>query len=381
MSPLLTKLLGLLIIILGIVGLSSLSTKTKTLNTPLSYDRTATTSIKTNTTTTSKNVPATTSPSTTKPITVKKPTATPTTQTIQIPVATPLPQAMSSSTAEVNTEVRKSLVNILCMTTFNPLKAITGTGVIIDPRGIILTNAHVAQYYLLKNYAGPNSIDCFIRTGSPAVEKYRAELLFISPLWVEENKNNLKEENPLGTGENDFALLLITKNVTGTPLTDTFQALDIETSDSNIDRKQSIDHVVAGYPAGFLGISAVERDLYTASAVARIQEIFTFDTTTVDLMAVGGNVVAQKGASGGAVVSTKDKKLVGLIVTTTDAKTTGERDLRAITLSHVERSLRTSTGKGIKEYVSGNVNETLRAFQDSTFVYLAGILKNVLQTH
>ncbi len=279
---------------------------------------------------------------------------------------------------ETNLKVRESTVNILCSTNFSPFKAITATGVIIDPRGVIITNAHVGQYFLLKNYAGPNSIDCVVRTGSPARPKYRGDLIFISPKWIEKNKNNLKEETPLGTGENDFAFIVINKKINGEKLAEKFPHLEPETEDSNIDREKKVDHIVAGYPAGFLGASAVEQNLYTASAVSKIQEIFTFQETTVDLVSLGGNVVAQKGSSGGAVFSSDKNKLLGLIVTTTDAKTTGERDLRAITLSHVNRSLSDSTGKGIKGYLSANLDETLSLFNKNSFPQLSQILKDVL---
>lgn len=278
----------------------------------------------------------------------------------------------------LNTKVRESVVNIICSTNFSPFKITTSTGVIIDSRGVILTNAHAAQYFLLKNYAGSNSIDCVIRSGSPARPNYRGELIFISPEWIEKNRNNLKEETPLGTGENDFALILINKKINGEKITGKFPALEIETADSNIDLEKRVDHIVAGYPAGFLGGATIERDLYIASAVSRIQEIFTFQETTVDLVSLGGNVVAQKGSSGGPVFSSDKNRLVGLIVTTTDAKTTGERDLRAITLSHVDRSLSDSTGKGIKAYLSANLDETLSLFNKNSYPQLSQILKEVL---
>ena len=289
-----------------------------------------------------------------------------------------LPPPTPPNIPELNKKVRESLVNILCSTNFSPFKTITATGVIIDPRGVIITNAHVGQYFLLQNYAGTNSIDCVIRVVSPAKPKYLGNLIFISPKWIEKNKNNLKEENPLGTGENDFALIMLNKKTNGERLTEKFSYLEIETEDSNIDRDKKIDHITAGYPAGFLGATAVEKDLYIASAVSRIQEIFTFQETTVDLVSLGGNIVAQKGSSGGAVFSSDKKRLLGLIVTTTDAKTTDERDLRAITLSHVNRSMKESSGKGIKEYLSGNLDETLSLFNKDEFPYLSKILKDIL---
>lgn len=295
------------------------------------------------------------------------------------PVSIPPVSQIYPNLNDLNSLVRESVVNIFCTTNFgDALRAITATGVIIDPRGVVLTNAHVGQYYLLRNYAGPNSIDCVIRTGSPAKPAYRGELIFISPKWVEDNKENLKAQEPLGTGENDFALIYINKNIDSTEATSTFPALDTITDDVSIDRSGLIDHVVAGYPASLLGSIEIAKNLYAYSAISRLKQVFTFDETTVDLISVGGNVVAQRGASGGAVVSSLNKKLVGLIVTTTDATTTADRDLRAITLSHIERAMRLETGKSLRGYLSGDLNAVLSNFNATLFPTLSNILRNVL---
>ena len=75
--------------------------------------------------------------------------------------------AEPQSTDAVNQEARAALVNILCETSSGSLHPVSGSGVIIDPRGVILTNAHVAQYVLLASQ--PNvGLTCMIRTGSPA---------------------------------------------------------------------------------------------------------------------------------------------------------------------------------------------------------------------
>jgi S1-C subfamily serine protease len=384
MQFLLRQILGVALFVLVILGLSAAPSLVKKAGEPIAYDTLSGT-----TTEKKSEIPL----QKTKPTSIE---ATPikTSPEEEKKVSTPVissepPKAGTASSSslslqsgtnisDLNTKVRQSLVNILCTTNVPPFKAITATGVIIDPRGVILTNAHVAEYYLLKDYAGPNSIDCVIRTGSPASPSYQGELLFISPKWVEDNKNSIKEETPLGTGENDFALIFITKKIDSTLSTGTFPFLPLGTSDSDIDQKMEIDHVIAGYPAGFLGATEIERGLYIASAVGRIKQIFTFKETTVDLVSLGGSVVAQKGASGGAVVSSENGKLVGIIVTTTNAETTGERDLRAITLSHIERSMKETTGVGIKEYLSGDLDRTISLFNNTLYPYLSGILKSVL---
>ena len=81
------------------------------------------------------------------------------------------------------------------------IRLATGSGVIIDPRGIILTNAHVAQNFLFENAPTFGNTDCIIRAGSPASPFYDAEILYISPSWIKENAQSFKEEDPIGTGE------------------------------------------------------------------------------------------------------------------------------------------------------------------------------------
>src|SRR6185436_12542444 len=78
----------------------------------------------------------------------------------------------------IDPAVRSALVNILCMPQGGSLRPISGSGVIIDPRGVILTNAHVAQYVLLSESPQIN-LTCSIRTGSPASPRWKAVVLYI----------------------------------------------------------------------------------------------------------------------------------------------------------------------------------------------------------
>lgn len=297
------------------------------------------------------------------------------TESIQISIKSIIPTTIPSIT-EVNNITREAIVNILCETesggTLNP---ITGSGVIIDERGVILTNAHIAQLYLLKDFQKKDNVRCVIRTGSPAVPKYKADLLFVSPTWIQNNKSNITSPNPLGTGENDFALLLITGTISNSDtLPSSFPALVPNIDEMTEDSVSSDTYVAASYPAGFLGGIAVQKDLFLTSAVVEAQKIFTFKENTIDLIALGGSAVAQKGSSGGALVRQKDKKLVGIIVTTTTEKSTSERDLRAITTTHINRSLYESTGKSIPEYITGDLKAKVDAFRNTTFNYLKNIL-------
>ncbi|MFA7216506.1 MAG: serine protease [Candidatus Paceibacterota bacterium] len=279
----------------------------------------------------------------------------------------------SGDFVELNEKSRKSIVNILCKTNGNDLSTITGTGVIIDPRGIILTNAHIGQYFLLKDFKFKNFVECTIRTGEPAYPKYEAELVYISPEWVEANKSILTEENPKGTGEYDFAFLRITKAIDGTVLP-SFDYIKPDTREI-IDEGEPV--LLASYPAGFLGSISVIQGLYITSAVTTVQKIFTFKETTIDLLSVGGTVLSQKGSSGGAVID-RYGKLIGLISTSSDGDTTSERDLRAITMTHINRSLKESFG-GLNSFLGLNMETTADIFKKTLFPSLSQLIINELK--
>lgn len=292
----------------------------------------------------------------------------------------PLPLQKIFTVSELNEKTRKAVINILCTTeTSGDLNPITGTGVIIDERGVILTNAHIAQYLLLKDFPRKNNVSCNIRAGSPASPLYTAKLLYISPVWIESNYKNIKIEKPIGTGEHDFALLYIDGTVSsGVQMPTSFPALVPNLEELDEGGVSNDTYVVASYPAGFLGGIAVQKDLFLTSASMQAQKIFTFKEKTIDLIGLGGSAVAQKGSSGGAVTRQSDGKLVGIVVTTSEEKSTSERDLRAVTTSHINRSLEASTNKSIPDFLKGDLSQKVKNFEESTFIYLKSILVNEL---
>ncbi|MCR4330666.1 MAG: serine protease [Patescibacteria group bacterium] len=280
--------------------------------------------------------------------------------------------------ADLNRETRSALVNIFCTTKEgNVLSSITGSGVLIDPRGIILTNTHIAQFFLLEDYKHEGYISCLIRTGAPAKPAFKAEPIYISLPWIEKNAYTLVEESPKGTGEDDFALLRITEPVgSGTTLPNAFAYI---TPDMNEDMLTTGTPVLlAAYPAGFLDGTIVQKNLWPASAVSIIKEIFTFATDTIDLLSTGGSVVAQKGSSGGGVVSMITGKLIGIVVTSSEEDSTGDRDLRAITLSHVNRSMSGDIGMDMNAFLAGDPTERQKDFQETRADTIRQILFSVL---
>lgn len=330
----------------------------------------ATTSLAIATSTATSTVPKQSPPPPPPPL----PPPPPPTASVVLPPAPPTIPA-----SDINTLARAATVNILCTATYGSgVSSITASGIIIDPKGVVLTNAHVAQYFLLEDYPTPGSVDCIIRDGSPAVNHYDAELLYISPEWIRENAESVNAQVALGTGENDFALLLINKNVrVGEPLPATFSALPFITADEEIAGGEAT--LLSAYPAGFLGGATVFRNLNLTTTLANVSKLFTFGDGTLDLISIGGNVLAQKGSSGGAVVATKNAKLIGLIVTSTDAETTDARDLRAITLSHIARSLAKSSGTDLAGMLRGDLKTQAAAFQLTTAPTLKKLLTDVIE--
>ena len=83
--------------------------------------------------------------------------------------ATVSPQEMQMLLDNSATALRNALVNIICSVPIgSDLHSISGSGIIIDSKGIILTNAHIAQYFLFAD----RDVSCVIRSGSPATNKY-----------------------------------------------------------------------------------------------------------------------------------------------------------------------------------------------------------------
>jgi len=267
--------------------------------------------------------------------------------------------ASAASTTPVNERVRSALVNIICTTqTGGPLESISASGVIIDPRGVIITNAHAAQFFLLKDYPSPNFVSCYIRTGSPASPKYTAELLFLPPTWIDKNAEKIIQENPTGNGEHDYAFLRITGSVSpSVPLPSEFPFVLTAINSA----REGIDVLVAGYAAGFLGGITVAKDLYAVSAFSKIGTLYTYGTDTADLYSVGGTIVAQRGSSGGAVTTT-DGTLIGVIVTSTQAENTANRDLRAVATSYIIRDFESERGKSLESVLSNDLKAEAETF-------------------
>lgn len=256
-----------------------------------------------------------------------------------------LPNAPSTDLAVAMSNLRGALVNIICISQEPGVRSISGSGVIFDSRGLILTNSHVAQYYLLESTLKEGAISCTIRSGSPAQTAYRANLAYLSSQWLAANPHTLTVAVARGTGEHDFAVLVITRSATPLPLPSSFPFVPLAKTTPQLN-----DSVVAGgYAAQELTSSQVRNSLYPTLAFSTIKKRFSFDAENPDILAISGSAVAQEGSSGGGVMNARGE-LIGVITTSSQVGPYESRELRAVTLGHIRRSFKVDSAQDFDSY-------------------------------
>jgi hypothetical protein len=269
-------------------------------------------------------------------------------------------QVLPEVDAELSDEalLKAAIVNIICLPG-GGLRGTSGTGVIIDPRGVIVTVAHVGQNFLLRDYPEPGSGSCYIRAGSPARNAYSAEVIYVSPSWIDDNETTFLDSRPRGTGENDFAFLVITGTLTSTPLPSRFSYIPLSPVDTDIDVGDRVG--TGSYAAEFLSSSEVRSALYPTIKFADVDDVYTFDRNTIDIFSVAAGSAAQEGSSGGAVIN-RDDSLIGLITTRTAKTDLSLRTLQALTMDHLRRSFRHDVGENMDAYLRQDFPTLIRRF-------------------
>lgn len=269
----------------------------------------------------------------------------------------------------------EALVNIYCTyKTDKYIKTTTGTGFFIDTDGVILTNAHVAQFLLLEGIVG--NTECTIRTGNPAKALYNADLLYISPAWVAEHAVLINDASPKGTGERDYALLYVTSGINGAPMPQDFPALAFNTEllKTNITETEVF---ATGYPAESMLENGARSPLIPKQATTTIAELMTFGSNLVDVFTIRGTSIGEHGSSGGPVVDANGN-VIGIISTKGDDKKYGKGSLRAISLAYINRTIEEETTFSLRQNVGGNLPFKAKAFKDTLVPFLQGILREEL---
>jgi len=270
-----------------------------------------------------------------------------------------------------------ALVNVYCtFITPETIRTTTGTGFFVADSGVIMTNAHVAQFLLLEKTTKLGDTNCVIRNGNPAAPRYHAELLYISPAWVKENATLVSATAPTGTGERDYALLYVTSAVDESPLPASFPALRV--SSGLLSRSYEETNVTAvAYPAGALLKDGTDSDLIPRTATTSISQLFTFTSNVADVIGLRGSVIGQQGSSGGPIIDPKGS-VIGIIATRGNDARDGAGSLRAITLSHINRTITQETGFSLESNLSGNIPYRAKVFTDTMVPFLTLKLTNSL---
>lgn len=286
-------------------------------------------------------------------------------------------KSVAPQTSHIPSAPQDAIVNIFCtMRTKNEVRATTGSGAFISENGVILTNAHIAQFLLLEDTKNGISTKCTVRTGTPAVPRYYADLLYIPPLWVNENAEELHSETPSGTGERDYALLYITEAIAG-ELPPLFPALRPDISPlANAAKNQAV--LAAGFPAEIIRTEGPKASLNPVVATTTITELFTYTKNKVDLIGIAPSSVGEQGSSGGPIVTLKGN-IIGMIATRGNVETDGAKSLRAITLAYIDRTIREETGVGLLETISGDLKERAKGFREIMTPLLSGIVADSLK--
>ncbi len=265
-------------------------------------------------------------------------------------------QQSTSPTQDLNT-INKAksdaIINVVCISGNSKLRSGVASGVIISPDGLVLINAHIAQYMLLEQLSDI-AMQCTLRSGSPAKPAYKAKVIYINPNWINTNASQITSDEQYGTGEHDYALLQITSSIkpNGTlPKRFTY----IEPSTESVVSYINTPVLIRSYPAEFLGSTITMRSLYPVATITPLLAIKTFSKdsahATPDLLELGGSIVAQGGSSGGAVINSQGK-LLGIIVTSSRKDTTAERELNAISTEHINNSMEADIGVDLNQLIN-----------------------------
>lgn len=306
-----------------------------------------------------------------------------------IPVQTPLPTTNATETKiteeepapEIITQentlpstIKNVVLNIVCTNReSNKISVTTGSGVLISSKGVVITNAHVAQQFLLENYTREGYMDCSLRRENIPTVGYRAKLLYISKDWLSDNAHLIKNPAPRGTGENDYAILAITDSTNPTiSLPNQFPTASLDTLDGDIKKGDSIS--VAGYPGNQTSFFDLTSSARLAIEKTIVADVYTFDRITTDVFSTSETRVAERGSSGGGIF--KDNELIGIIATT--GGSAGDAFINGITLSYINRDIKQETGEDLNSLISGDVKQKANSFTNTEATKLLKLLEKYL---
>jgi hypothetical protein len=268
-----------------------------------------------------------------------------------------VPQEVVTGKSDGVVDVRDVVVNVLCLEkTSSYTKMSSGSGVIISESGLVITNAHVAYPFLQTKQFDDTTYSCSVRRENIPNFGYNAELVYYPIDWLKENGEVIKGPSPVGTGENDYALILLTTPLGPGPVSPDFSPASLEVRP--LDLLDNLSVTIAGYPSLNSGVFEVDTNPGLKIADTQVREYFTFGTRSLDVLQTGENVVARRGSSGGGVFS--GSTLYGLIVTTNQGESGTYAN--ALTLPYIKRDFAADTGIEFDEFISRPVEAIKSSF-------------------
>lgn len=230
------------------------------------------------------------------------------------PAPTPLPEAL------IYDQGLKSSVNLLCKA--SPSEYIVATGAIIDSRGYIISNAHVAEGIDAKE-------SCVIRRGSPA-RPFATAILIYTPVSY---KNAAREEEK---AQSDFSIWKI--NEPGE-----YQSWELAYEQSFYENEPLL---TLAYPAELLGGELVFKSLNLVFSKTYVEA-----TDTIIIRSTS-NINSQRGSSGGALIDPYTMRIRGLIFAVSENANIAEREIFSLTPKGINEIMRKETGTTLKEYLA-----------------------------
>lgn len=247
-------------------------------------------------------------------------------ENIQIPTPSsePIPQRLPQNALyKIGSD---SVVNFFCQRSGHTIIA---TGIIIDPRGYVLTNAHISDD------AGEPT--CLLRRGSPAENYALAKRVFTAPGF---SPTVLEPDNL----RKDVAIWKIT-GLVGTSMPASFPAITI---DPNVTVTIGSPLSTFSYPAELLGSQAILRALYLTFSETHVTAKDSYFIESAQ------GLGSQKGSSGGVLIDPYTGKFAGLIfaVSDEDATSVSSRKLLSLTPFAIDQVVKNATGKNWNDYLS-----------------------------
>jgi hypothetical protein len=272
-----------------------------------------------------------------------------------------LPTETVFETKQKEFSVKDVVVNITCLEKTNSYTRLsTGSGVVITASGLVLTNAHVAYPFLKSPQFSDQTYSCSIRRENIPNFGYNAHLVYYPIDWLKENAEIIKEPSPVGTGENDYALLQITSGIGPTPKANSFVYASTQISTS--DLKTNLPITVAGYPGINSGVFEVDTKPGLKITQTTIVDFFTFNSRSYDVLQTGVNEVAKRGSSGGGIFN--QNNLYGIVVTT---NSNGQGSyINALTIPYIKKDFESDTGVSFEKFIQ-NSFEVLKANFDTSY--------------